>query len=405
MTNNKICSNVYDMCRSIESFFALTFLGALIVLAQLFSPFFRLSMERNEQLIHFQRSFGIKPIEKPFLTDMIHLMNKSIAIVGMVKDAETRITRLTDQLEHLCCFFSYSSILIFESNSIDSTPELLQNWQSFDYECNLYKYRVEPLHVNETKQNLIESHQPIIIKKLLKPQIDPAANFTSGDYTRLDRYAMYRRYLLNETWIANQELRNQCINNSNQSNNSYNTFEMFDYWMVIDLDIFAVDILSILKEINSGINTNDYEIVQMQNNETTTQSPQFSALCGNGIRESGWYYDSFATILRSGAWFYEMDKYYRSNVIQCQQFTPCLSCFGGMAIYNYRHIIQSECNYLTYKDAIQKYPKSAIYADIFKDLAGITGICEHIPFHFCLIHSNLTIAIARDAYVYYGFSP
>ena len=125
-------------------------------------------------------------------------------------------------------------------------------------------------------------------------------------------------------------------------------------------------------------------------------------MCVNGVRRSGYMFDSLASVMDNGLWLYYMKEIERSNVIYNNQFTNMLSCFGAMAFYSFPDIIQSGCRYMTTDIALSHFPELQQFSYINKR-KGDKGLCEHISFNYCLYKNNYKLAIARDAYLYYGF--
>merc|ERR1712154_454079 len=102
-------------------------------------------------------------------------------------------------------------------------------------------------------------------------------------------------------------------------------------------------------------------------------------------------------------WFYYLDEIYRSNIIysKSNNLTEAMSCFGAMAFYNFRDIMRTKCRYDTSSEAVSRYPALSefYYTNRFN---GDVGICEHIPFNYCLYSHGLRLVISRNAYLYYG---
>merc|ERR1711971_1197989 len=101
-------------------------------------------------------------------------------------------------------------------------------------------------------------------------------------------------------------------------------------------------------------------------------------------------------------WFYYLDEVHRTNILVSRgDFVNVLSCFGGMAFYNFQDIIRAECRYMTSQEAVSRYPllEQFWYRNPRKN---DVGICEHIPFNYCLRAQGHRLVIARKAYLYYG---
>ena len=326
-----------------------------------------INLSSSEQWMHIKRHFQIPFIndifEPIYLSDINYFENSSIAIVGMIRNHDHTIKALMKQLDNLSCLFNVSAVLIYESNSNDKTPKLLNEWKirhnKNNYLC--HKYR------KDASKSI-----PIVIKKLLKPKVDPGMKYNG--ISRLDKYSEYRNYLLNQV---------------------YNLSIDFDYFVPIDLDIYGFDILRVLTQLQKANESN------------------ISVMCLNGIRRTGYMYDSLAAIAINDKtekdeddpiWFYYLEEVERSNIIySSNEFTNMLSCFGAMAFYNFHDIRKTKCRYMTSDDAKNRYPFLENYYYINKRKGDI-GICEHIPFNYCLHDKGKKLAIAKDAYLYYGFN-
>ena len=83
------------------------------------------------------------------------------------------------------------------------------------------------------------------------------------------------------------------------------------------------------------------------------------------------------------------------------------SCFGGLAIYKFDDIIESECEYHITRDLQTKAISTWNWfkqQDSFK--RGDQSICEHIAFHNCLreyVGKDFKMIFSRNSYVYYQF--
>lgn len=115
-------------------------LGLFLLTVYIGREFVRFTASGEKQLKNLQRSFGLTDIEPLFISDVPYFMNKSVAIVGMIKDAEQTIGNLMKQLDQMSCMFGVSAIMIFESNSKDKTPQILQKWQQTPINCSSFKF-------------------------------------------------------------------------------------------------------------------------------------------------------------------------------------------------------------------------------------------------------------------------
>lgn len=329
-----------------------------------------LNLSSSEQWMNSCRHFQLPCndlFEPVTLSQINYFENSSIVIVGMIRNHDHTIEALLKQLDNLSCLFKTSAVLIYESNSNDNTPKLLKEWRN---RVNIDNKLCHDVLLNNNNK---DREPPNIIKELLKPNVDPGLKYK--DISRLDKYSAYRNYLLNSAIDLEIE---------------------FDYFVPIDLDIYGLDIKRVLEELH------------------TAKQKEISVMCLNGIRRTGYMYDSLAAISFNGddtiynendtTWFYYKEEVERSNIIyKSGEFTPMLSCFGAMAFYNFGDIKNTECRYMTSDDAVSKFPilKSFYYTNKKK---GDVGICEHIPFNYCLHHHGKKLVIAKDAYLYYGYN-
>ena len=285
----------------------------------------------------------------------------SICIVGMIRDSDHTLPALLNQLDNFSCLFKQSAVLIYESNSEDNTPKILNQWERNTNENNSLCSKF----INTTSHH----NEPFIMKKLLKPNRDPGDEYHF--LSRLDKYSAYRNYLLNESIALNMN---------------------FDYYAPIDLDVYALDIKRILNALHKA------------------KEKDVSVMCVNGIGRTGYMRDALATIAvnpnnhSDRIWFYYMKGVKPSNMIYAnEEFSDVVSCFGAMAFYNFADVIHSKCKYMKTSDAINAYPSLARYYYI-NEKKGDVGICEHITFNYCLYQYNLKLVIAKDAYLYYGWN-
>eukprot|EP01084_Bolivina_argentea_P121594 215486_1 len=293
------------------------------------------------------------------------LNSKSIIIVGMIKNSERSIRSMLRSLDIIACNYYRSVIMIYESHSTDSTPEILKQWslKNYSYNCS-----------NKLHQ-----------KFLLKPLIDPA--YGANIQTREDKYVIYRNYLLNQSILINQKL-------SQDSNE--NTFTGFDYYTIFD------DVMSI----------NHSSIIQEMTHISKTENP-FHIICVNG-QKNHMIWDTFAAIFMDDVWAFvdpfinhrsafNERQFLVNKIINKNKFTPMKSCFGGMAFYkNFNRLIESKCKYMSYDVALKTYPVFNNYLwNRRKNKKYRQELCEHFAFHLCLGANGFKLAINRDMLLYY----
>lgn len=291
------------------------------------------------------------------------LSKQSIVVTGMIKDGEVMILGTLLQIEKLICQFDDVDIVIFENNSQDNTSFLLDVW----------KWR--PIHCD--RENMLKAQRGVtgvngvnVRKHILHPEDDPAPTHL----TREDRFVYYRNYIMD--YVKNTLLpwKRKFINDSH--------FE-YDYWMMIDLDLQGIAEAKIFEEFSIA-----------------SQMLNVDVMCVNGMDWAGQYRDSFATVFDDGKWCYE-DHVQCHDVIQYNRFTKVRSCFGGLAIYKFRQISESQCRYHTRDTLPEKSPHTWQWFETKKEWEDI---CEHIAFHDCLAANveDFAVSISRDSYAYYS---
>jgi len=70
----------------------------------------------------------LKPFPALYISDNPYFMEKNLVIMGQVADAEERVDLILYQLETIGCLFNSTTLLLFESNSVDQTLLHLQRW-------------------------------------------------------------------------------------------------------------------------------------------------------------------------------------------------------------------------------------------------------------------------------------
>ena len=276
--------------------------------------------------------------------------SKSIAIIGLVHDSESTLPHLLDTLHGLCCFFKHSVFIIYESNSVDKTPSILQKWSE-----------------NKTKCNNFYS---LSITKIILDVLQSDTDASNVNLDRTERYAIYRNYLL-------QKVRKYSV----------------DYLMMIDFDIISFDALNTLRQVQIGMNELEY-----------------SVLCNRGIfGYDAFYYDVFATILNNGSWTrfdYFEQRAELNAIINEHAFVDVISCFNGIAFYKFEAVIETNCSYIqSEKQLSLVYPELiAKYLIKFREIKhnNKAFLCEHIAFNYCLKERGHRIAVSRDALTYYN---
>ena len=186
---------------------------------------------------------------------------------------------------------------------------------------------------------------------------------------REEIYAIYRNYLLDKVIEWNS-------NNNNNNNNRYDV----DHLIWIDMDLRGFDVSSIAHEFSVGWR-NGYDV-----------------LCTNGIKYTGWYYDSYATLFYNNVWAHGMPRWKISNIIRDYRYYDMRSCFGGFASINFKLLLHSNCRYESFGHSYAKLSEFEQFAD--KEM--IHKVCEHLSMNMCLRENGAKIAVSTRAHSFYG---
>ena len=361
----------------------------------------------------------------------------------VANSSELALSEQLQTLDEISCIFKDTFYLIFESNSLDDTPQILKNWtmnkntlQNHNEFCKQYLngFHRQRLHdfgqtgdylndlfmENTSKSAHINSistdrKTSILNKTVLfgDEYVEPYMNrfkdrLNSRFLDRIEKYSFYRNMLLQQ---MKDIISNDLLNFT------------FDYLMIIDLDIFGFQKRIFLSELyyyhkKKRLNHNGNII-----------------LCSHGTLAHGYYMDTFASVDTNNQWYYEYQRNSTyENVTDLylkgfpkERLKEMRSCFGGIVIYsNVDAIIDSNCDY-SIAWSIYDAPKSVQQQVIDNQYAQITyfanqmrdwrprkkskvrrytrrdnHICEHIPFHYCLYYTNnYSAAIAKYAYLFY----
>lgn len=408
----------------------------------------KIATDPNSVLGNIRSNIRSKEITKNKLREMQNTEyfrsqthQKSVVITGMIKNGEPLLYGLLLQIEKLSCNFAYADIVILESNSIDNTTKLLNVWKKRPIHCdrkaiqmmhkkqqneknrvcsNNYsqqklsaqeKEMIEKIAVNDKKlkkrlikkvkkekceinfnMNYVINEESFVHthKHIIHFDDEKEENFKS--YTREDRFVFYRNYILDYVtkelvWKAStqSELASDSVHAQYMYKYGKSKPFMYDWWIMIDFDVQALDWRMIFKEFSISSQLLDVDV-----------------FCVNGLEWNGRYRDSFATVFHDGKWCYD-DGIQCHQVLQQNRFTKVQSCFGGLTIYNFQQIADSECRYYT-KNELQTSAYNT-HEWFERQDEKFEKICEHIAFHDCLYSKvdNLTMIISRDSHLYYGF--
>ena len=185
-------------------------------------------------------------------------------------------------------------------------------------------------------------------------------------HVREERYVIYRNFLLDKVTSYYHEYKKQ-------------TGISIDYLFWVDMDLRGIDIQAIASEFAYAWRAG------------------FDVVCTNGIKYTGWYYDSYATVYEDGVWAYGMERWRITNRIRGERFYEMKSCFGGFAAYNLPFLIESQCKYQHFGWAYGRLDTFRKFADIYH----IDRTCEHLPFNFCIREHGGKLAVATEAHSFY----
>ena len=266
------------------------------------------------------------------------MIEKYIAIAALARNCEDNLPGNIDRIENLRKSFSNSIVVVYENDSTDRTPDILNRWS-----CEKKNVFVVSEHLtgNEYQSGLVSK------------------NFPDKSISRISKMVY---------------LRNRLLTLLNEKGS-------FDYVLFIDIDLewFSVDGLI----------------------ETLTDAPEdWGAIVANGraelvkkgnIRTIPFQYDDYAYLSlqksiesRGPGYFASFKKFYRSYVfnrfVKRNRFVPCGSAFGGIGLYKWDVISN-----LKYELVVP--PKLTIFS---------ACICEHIPFHNKIRKMGYSIYVSQS---------
>ena len=232
----------------------------------------------------------------------------------------------------------------------------------------------------------------------------------SAAYQTLSAMSRYKRLATlrssQRSWILNRHHQQQ--------------HEEYDAVMVVDFDVLALPSTALLRDSIAYV----------------SESPRGNVLCANGMEQwnlfpFNWFpkfrfylfYDTLAAIDEMGRWYYDTytrNVFHSLTLAQATLFQqilfqdkhklwPMQSCFGGLAIYDFKTWSHSECDYDASQILLPRMEKEEIFTrnqsktrhfDTRQEtsypttwqlspnytLNGSVGgdACEHVTFHQCL---------------------
>lgn len=329
---------------------------------------------------------------QPMVTDLNLLSNFNVVFAGMVKDADKTLPHLIAQLEIFGCAFNSAHFFILESNSVDHTREIIREWKRKPSECetvhqslmSVLSFNVKQLSSDvkqETRNAYRTSNHRIfhssgnltVIAFQPNKEFEEITSLMQRKDTELyynvreEKYVTYRNFLL-------QKVKDFSVEYTKTHG------IIIDYLFWIDMDLRGFDIESIAHEF------------------VFAWRAGFDVVCSNGVKYTGWYYDSYATVYEDGAWAYGAERWRITNRIRGERFYEMKSCFGGLAAYSLPFIIQTKCKYEHFGTAYEQFPSFRKFADVYH----VDRTCEHLPFNFCVREHGGKLALASEAHSLYG---
>ena len=258
-----------------------------------------------------------------------HLSNKIACFAGQAKDVAKTIIPLLTRIEWLAeNVFDTVIVVIMESNSKDKTFDILARWKKKHLHQKNSKLKIYLLP-HSLVMNVIEKYVYILANKkyIYDKYYNQAENKKqirsySKVIPRLPRYVVYRNFIL------------QLIKHLNV----YQYESKIDYLMLIDWDTAGIDVKSMLNEMIVGMIYQNYSVLCV-NGRTNTS---------NGEND---YYDTFGLVMKNAQAFNDFVN--RSKIAyhytNRYRFQSVISCFGGLAIYNFQNIVNNnianQCQY------------------------------------------------------------
>lgn len=78
-----------------------------------------------------------------YISDSPQFMDKTMVVIGMVRDSEKDIIATLQQLDEISCIFDKIVFIFYESNSKDNTPYVLEDWNVMYLDgkhCDHFRY-------------------------------------------------------------------------------------------------------------------------------------------------------------------------------------------------------------------------------------------------------------------------
>ena len=258
-------------------------------------------------------------------------IDRTAIICILARDVEKSLIKNIPKIDSLRNYFKNSWVIAVENDSIDQTKELLFNWQ----------FKNKGIFIDSFVSNFNSQ------AKFEKEKIFPGAS-----RSRIERMVFIRNHYINFI----------------KANNMHS-----DYIIVIDIDLD---------------NFNEKEIVAAIKNAPNN----WSAIFANGrlystiLKKIAFtkFYDTYAYVpLNSKTVHLTYREQFLNRDLKLKKYTQCKSAFGGIGIYKYNSVIDSE------------------YKTVDNERCSLQEvICEHIIFNTSLLKSGANY-ICKDLKTYY----
>ena len=262
------------------------------------------------------------------------MVNKSILIAALARDCGDSITRNIPKIELLRRKFRESHVVIIENDSKDGTKEILKNWKN----------------QSEGVEVIMNDFGTVTIPEKSEKVIHPG----SSNY-RISKMARYRNMYMEYARKADFDI---------------------DILLVMDIDIDDFSVEGVIRSINNA--PDDWGALFANGNKVFNKRLKsfydYFAYVPYGNKQLSMKYDDM---------FFQARKI--RNLLKKNSYVKCISAFGGMAMYKWEYIKDS--NYTAENNTICN---------------SCEMLCEHISFNNNILKQGASNYITADMEVSYG---
>ena len=378
------------------------------------------------------------------ITDFPYFGNDNIVIAGMITHhASKHLKSMLDDLTQISCLFNSSTFVIFgENKRSKQTWKMIDRWTKiinnepiapltiaanqdindindingngnvkqpntvkvqqekyvnctylqnhFHWAKNIRKHKICSKEKQSIYFDIFEDKNDKLAKKYAKYMENNRDFFNYHRFmTKSEKFGMYRNELLNHITLTSKKLNIK-----------------YQWLIMIDLDIYNLNLLNIMKAFSKLLNTYD-------------KSNYNVAMCSKGLKSKrdSRYFDTFSLVIDTDdsplwTWQWQNSKSDDDNNdddmsfseqkllnwINNQEFLKTFSCFGGLAIYPYQKIVESGCKYYMSKEAFKKWPQWKEWTR--NGIKENTVMPDHASIAYCLGDYGVDFYVARDALLY-----